>query len=628
MDDSARRDVATGHAVHACHDPAWLAPDDRRSSTTAARCPLDRPFTRARQPRAGSVPTLLRASPRGGIWSVSWCGAIYAVAQLRDTIELRTAALAPRRERPGGRHRPHRRLAARRRRAAPSRGARAGAARRLRRRGFPRTSAGGRQRQSARCGPTRSSSSVASWSPAGRGRRWTSGRRLPRYDALGALDAFLRSGCAAARAASGASHRFKGHRGVVQLRELVPLADPRAESHAGVGAAAALARRWAAAADAAGVGRGQAPARLDLGIPEIRYGAEYHGEALPRPRRAARGTTSERTAWLAGTAVGASTCSGRTTSTARTPTPPRRCGGGVRRARAQLGDWRPQGQFLHRDELGAGVTLRDPGHGSARLQRVAGSSEAGGGGAVEEPDDLGGGAVDVGQAGHAAGGGVVEVAVVGEGPGDGLGLLLAAGDEPDGAAAVEGAEVRLTRSGGGLGESVTATATWSSTSSAGCPGKSEAQWPSGPMPSISTSKAPGAVLPQRLAVRRRGLGHGAGGVGGRRLVHVVRRARRPGRGRSAARRGRCGRRCRGRRTARHPTRRRRATSRRRSRARAAPERGVDALGDRAAGQRDLRHPPVGLRASSRGSSSPATARASASASSRTSIRVLTRGPAS
>ena len=47
-----------------------------------------------------------------------------------------------------------------------------------------------------------------------------------------------------------------------------------------------------------------------------------------------------------------------------------------------------------------------------------------------------------------------------------------------------------TRSGGGLGESWTATAIRSSTARAGWPGKSEATWPSGPRPSMRTSNEP------------------------------------------------------------------------------------------------------------------------------------------
>lgn len=51
--------------------------------------------------------------------------------------------------------------------------------------------------------------------------------------------------------------------------------------------------------------------------------------------------------------------------------------------------------------------------------------------------------------------------------------------------------VNVTRSGGGFGESATAAATAPSARSiSGWPGKSDAVWPSGPMPSSARSKKP------------------------------------------------------------------------------------------------------------------------------------------
>lgn len=106
------------------------------------------------------------------------------------------------------------------------------------------------------------------------------GRLLPRYDAVGALDAFLRAGVSR-DALLGEIKRFKGYRGVLQLRELAPLSDPRAES------APESALRLH------GLDAGLPPLepqfwvcdnwgaevyRLDLALPEIRYGAEYYGE--------------------------------------------------------------------------------------------------------------------------------------------------------------------------------------------------------------------------------------------------------------------------------------------------------------------------------------------------------------
>ena len=64
--------------------------------------------------------------------------------------------------------------------------------------------------------------------------------------------------------------------------------------------------------------------------------------------------------------------------------------------------------------------------------------------------------------------------------------------------------VRVTRSGGGLGDPVTPSAIASSTSSCGKPGNSEAMWPSGPTPSISRSKPAATDRPDRVGVRRGG----------------------------------------------------------------------------------------------------------------------------
>jgi putative AbiEi antitoxin of type IV toxin-antitoxin system len=105
------------------------------------------------------------------------------------------------------------------------------------------------------------------------------GRLLWRYDALGALDQFLRLGVALDELLT-EIERFKGFRGVVQLRALAPLADPRAESLA----ESALRLRWYDA----GLPRpepqwwvcdehGTPIFRLDLALPEVLFAAEYDG---------------------------------------------------------------------------------------------------------------------------------------------------------------------------------------------------------------------------------------------------------------------------------------------------------------------------------------------------------------
>lgn len=108
------------------------------------------------------------------------------------------------------------------------------------------------------------------------------GRGLWRFDALAALDGFLRIGLDPGELADEVA-RFKGQRGVVQLRSLVPLADGRSESPGESG----LRLHWHDAGlprpnlqiwvhDDAGV----AIFRLDLGLEEIWYAVEYDGEAF------------------------------------------------------------------------------------------------------------------------------------------------------------------------------------------------------------------------------------------------------------------------------------------------------------------------------------------------------------
>lgn len=106
------------------------------------------------------------------------------------------------------------------------------------------------------------------------------GRQLWRYDAIGALDGLLRVGVDRGELLAEID-RFKGYRGVRQIRELAPLADPRSESPP----EAALRLHWIEADlptpepqiwvhDDDGTPR----YRIDIGHREVRYGAEYFGE--------------------------------------------------------------------------------------------------------------------------------------------------------------------------------------------------------------------------------------------------------------------------------------------------------------------------------------------------------------
>lgn len=105
------------------------------------------------------------------------------------------------------------------------------------------------------------------------------GRLLWRYDALGAIDGFLRLGVDRDEL-RGEVDRFKGFRGVVQLRGLVPLGDDGAESQP----ESALRLHWHEAElpwpkTQIWVYDGDLPRfRIDLGHEGVRYGVEYYGE--------------------------------------------------------------------------------------------------------------------------------------------------------------------------------------------------------------------------------------------------------------------------------------------------------------------------------------------------------------
>ena len=108
------------------------------------------------------------------------------------------------------------------------------------------------------------------------------GRLANRDMAIGALDGLLRHGSFAREELLAGVERFRRQRGVVQLRALAPLADPRAESPG----ESVLRLRWL---DMPSLPRpvpqipvlapdGTEIYRIDLGVEEIRFGAEYDGE--------------------------------------------------------------------------------------------------------------------------------------------------------------------------------------------------------------------------------------------------------------------------------------------------------------------------------------------------------------
>jgi hypothetical protein len=115
------------------------------------------------------------------------------------------------------------------------------------------------------------------------------GRLLHRDAALGALDALLRLGEFSHDALLAETLRFRGFRGVRQLRLLAPLADPGSESFG----ESALRLRWydaglnVAPQTQIGVRRPSSgeTAWLDVGSEQYRYAAEYDGEQFHGPDR-------------------------------------------------------------------------------------------------------------------------------------------------------------------------------------------------------------------------------------------------------------------------------------------------------------------------------------------------------
>lgn len=106
-------------------------------------------------------------------------------------------------------------------------------------------------------------------------------RSQRRGDALAALDAMLRLDDFSKDQLLGAVERFRGHRGVVQFRDLAPMADGRSESVN----ESKLRLEWIDAGLPAPdlqlpicAGPARRLYRLDIGDPAVKYAAEFDGE--------------------------------------------------------------------------------------------------------------------------------------------------------------------------------------------------------------------------------------------------------------------------------------------------------------------------------------------------------------
>jgi hypothetical protein len=130
---------------------------------------------------------------------------------------------------------------------------------------------------------------------------WDMGRLAHRDRAVSALDALMRSQGLTSGELVGGVERFRGERGVVQLRQLAPLADGRSESPG----ESVLRLRWldlpslpppepqVSILDDQGV----EVHRLDLGVRELRFSVEYDGEEFhSSPEDRARDT--HRREWI------------------------------------------------------------------------------------------------------------------------------------------------------------------------------------------------------------------------------------------------------------------------------------------------------------------------------------------
>ena len=124
------------------------------------------------------------------------------------------------------------------------------------------------------------------------------GRLLHRDQAIAALDSLAALGHFSLDELLAAVERYKGYRGVIQLRWLVLIVDPRSQSPG----ESILRLRWLDA----GLPRPQCqvevptpwgrPYAIDIGLPELRFGGEYDGEEFHGEEQEAHDLTRRR--WL------------------------------------------------------------------------------------------------------------------------------------------------------------------------------------------------------------------------------------------------------------------------------------------------------------------------------------------
>jgi len=124
------------------------------------------------------------------------------------------------------------------------------------------------------------------------------GRLLHRDQAFAALDSLAATGSFTVDELLAEVDRFKGFRGVVQLRAFAPLTNPRSESQS----ESVLRLRWHDANLPHPDCQVEAPTpwgttyEIDVGLPDERFGAEYFGEEFHGPEREEH--DEDRLTWL------------------------------------------------------------------------------------------------------------------------------------------------------------------------------------------------------------------------------------------------------------------------------------------------------------------------------------------
>ena len=220
------------------------------------------------------------------------------------------------------------------------------------------------------------------------GRQSDLARLVWRFDALAALDQFLRVGVLATAELTGDLDRFRGYRGIVQARHLVrwPI---RARSRSRSPSCACIGSRRGCRAGSPGLG-----SRRVLVLPSIDWICAAGGPLCGGVRRCRvpfHGRTRERDVrrrtWLDRQAGWEIEVFAKDDVTGRTPTRRHGCAPACSRARARLGDGRRTCDGAARSGRSA-VWERPQVQVSGIPATKSGRSETGGGVAVEEPDGL------------------------------------------------------------------------------------------------------------------------------------------------------------------------------------------------------------------------------------------------